>query len=244
LPAKATPDGELIVSRINEFGQEIGPDLRGWKPPEFPSPRELLGKSVQLQPLDRNRHVEALFGAFRDAPDSIWTYMTVGPFASPVELGDAIETLVAYPDWQPYAVAVEGWPLGFLSYLRIDPENGAIEIGSIVFSPALQRTRPATEAVYLLIKNAFELGFRRCEWKCDDLNAPSHVAARRLGFRYEGTFRKATYYKGRSRDTAWYAITDDEWPALDAAFQLWLSDDNFDVDGCQRSSLRAMRSDT
>jgi RimJ/RimL family protein N-acetyltransferase len=128
--------------------------------------------------------------------------------------------------------------------LRIDQKNGVIEIGSIVFSPSLQRTSAATESVYLLLKNAFELGFRRCEWKCDHLNLPSRVAAERLGFRYEGTFRKATHYKGRSRDTAWYAITDEEWPALDAAFRSWLADDNFDVDGVQRRSLRAVRSGT
>jgi len=229
------------MPRINEFGQEIGPDLHGWKPPEFPSPRELAGRSVRLQPLDRKQHAGPLFRAYRDAPDSIWTYMAIGPFASVVDLGDILDVLVAYPDWQPYAVVVEGRPLGFMSYLRIDPKNGVIEIGSIVFSPPLQRTRPATEAVYLLIKNAFELGFRRCEWKCDHLNAPSRVAAERLGFRYEGTFRKATHYKGRSRDTAWYAITDEEWPALDAAFRLWLADDNFDVHEVQRRSLRAMR---
>ncbi|MDH3261467.1 MAG: GNAT family N-acetyltransferase [Acidimicrobiia bacterium] len=237
----ATPVGEMSMPRINEFGQVIGPDLHGWEPPEFPPPRELEGKSVQLEPLDRGRHAEALFTAYRHASDSIWTYMTVGPFHSAVALGDLIDTLVAYPDWRPFAIVVEGTPLGFLSYLRIDPRNGVIEIGSIVFSPPLQRTKPATEAVYLVLKNAFDLGYRRCEWKCDDLNEPSRVAAVRLGFRYEGTFRKATHYKARSRDTAWYSITDDEWPAVDRAFQLWLSDDNFDPDGRQRQSLRALR---
>ena len=238
LPAKATPDGELIVSRLNEFNQPIGPDLQGWTPPQFPPFRELHGRSVKLEPLDRKRHAESLFAAYRDAPDALWTYMPIGPFSSSTELAGTIDNLVALPDWQPYAIVVGGRPLGLMSYLRIDPGNGVIEIGSIVFSPALQRTRAATEAIFLLIKNAFELGYRRCEWKCDSLNDASIVAAGRLGFRYEGTFRKATHYKGRSRDTAWYAMTYDQWPALDAALEAWLADDNFAPDGRQRASLR------
>jgi len=225
------------VSRLNEFNQPIGPDLQGWTPPQFPPFRELHGRSVKLEPLDRERHAGALFTAFQDAPDALWTYMFFGPFRCVGELAAAIDTLIALPDWQPYAIVVGERPVGFMSYLRIDPANGAIEIGSIVFSPALQKTRAATEAIYLLIRNAFDLGYRRCEWKCDDLNDASRVAAGRLGFRYEGTVRKATHYKGRSRDTAWYAIIDDEWLALEAAFQTWLADDNFGPDGRQRTSL-------
>jgi RimJ/RimL family protein N-acetyltransferase len=192
---------------------------------------------VKLEPLDRERHAGALFTAFQDAPDALWTYMAFGPFRSAGKLAATIDTQVALPDWQPYAIVVDGQPRGLMSYLRIDPPNGVIEIGSIVFSPALQRTRAATEAVYLLIKNAFDLGYRRCEWKCDSLNDASRVAAERLGFRYEGTFRKATHYKGRSRDTAWYAITNDEWPALDMGYQAWLADENFEPDGGQRTPL-------
>ncbi len=153
----------------------------------------------------------------------------------------AIDVIVAYPHWQPYAIVVKGVALGFMSYLRIDPPNGVLEIGSIVLAPELQRTRAATEALYLFIKNAFDLGYRRCEWKCDDLNGPSRTSAERLGFRYEGTFRKATHYKGRNRDTAWYAITDDEWASLDRAFQAWLAVDNFDRTGTQRQPLSTFR---
>ena len=196
---------------------------------------------MKLEPLDRERHASPLFAAFEDAPQSIWTYMTFGPFLEVAELAATIDALVADPDWQPYAIVVAGMALGFMSYLRIDQRNGVIEIGSIVLSPSLQRTTPATEALYLLIKNAFDVGYRRCEWKCDDLNVPSRLAAERLGFRYEGTFRKATHYKGRSRDTAWFAITDDEWPALDTAFRAWLSDGNFGPDGRQRNSLATPR---
>ncbi|MDH3462829.1 MAG: GNAT family N-acetyltransferase, partial [Acidimicrobiia bacterium] len=131
--------------------------------------------------------------------------------------------------------------LGFASYLRIDAPGGVIEVGSIVFSPALQRTRSATEAIYLMIDNAFELGYRRCEWKCDDLNAASRRAAKRFGFRYEGTFLQGTHYKGRSRDTAWYAITDRQWPGLKAAFESWLDPMNFDDTGEQRTTLESLR---
>ena len=229
------------MPRSNEFNQPIGDDLDGWKPPGFPPLREFAGKYVKLEPLNRERHTQSLYAAYQDSPDSIWTYMPLGPFRDTAELGATIEALAADSGWQPYAIVVHGTALGFMSYLRIDQPNGAIEIGSIVLSTGLQRTTPATEAIYLLIKNAFDLGYRRCEWKCDDLNAPSRRAAQRLGFRYEGTFRHATHYKGRNRDTAWYAITDHEWPALDQAFRAWLADDNFDRSGRQRSSLSNLR---
>lgn len=132
--------------------------------------------------------------------------------------------------------------VGTLALMRIDPANGVIEVGSVTFSPLLKRTPASTEAQYLLMKYAFDtLGYRRYEWKCDDLNAPSRKAAVRLGFRYEGTFRQAIVYKGRNRDTAWYSIVDGEWPAVAAAFEAWLSPDNFDTQGSQRQSLTAIR---
>jgi RimJ/RimL family protein N-acetyltransferase len=123
------------------------------------------------------------------------------------------------------------------SYLRIDPANGTIEVGHIAYSPALQRTRAATEAMHLMMQRAFTLGYRRYEWKCDALNAPSRAAAQRFGFSYEGVFRQATVYKGRNRDSAWYAAIDGEWPALDAAFRRWLDPANFDSEGRQRLRL-------
>jgi len=128
------------------------------------------------------------------------------------------------------------------SYLRIDPEHGAIEIGHLAFGPALQRTAGATEAVYLLARRAFdELGYRRVEWKCNALNARSRAAALRLGFEFEGVFRQHMVVKGRNRDTAWYAIVDGDWPAVRAAFEEWLAPDNFDRDGRQRARLAALR---
>jgi RimJ/RimL family protein N-acetyltransferase len=121
--------------------------------------------------------------------------------------------------------------------MRIDPRNGAIEVGNLNFSPLLQRKPAATEAMYLMMKRAFELGYRRYEWKCDSLNAPSRAAAQRLGFSYEGIFRQASVYKDRSRDTAWYAMIDSEWPELDKAFRRWLDPANFDAQGRQRDRL-------
>lgn len=204
----------------------------------------LAGKYATLEPLDPELHGPRLFTAFEDAPHSLWTYMPIGPFMGASGLTTALEEMVADPDWLPYAILVDRQPLGFASYLRIQPRDGVIEIGSIMFSPELQRTTAATEAIYLMIRNVFDLGYRRCEWKCDDLNEPSRSAALRLGFTYEGTFRSATHYKGRSRDTAWYAIVDSEWPALDETFQRWLSPDNLNRDGSQRQSLRQMREGT
>jgi RimJ/RimL family protein N-acetyltransferase len=133
--------------------------------------------------------------------------------------------------------AVEDGLVGFLAYLRITPHDGAIEIGAIVYSRQLQRTTAATEAQYLLLNHAFDSGYRRVEWKCDDLNEPSRRAAVRFGYLYEGTFRMATHYKGRSRDTAWYAITIDRWPQIKRTFEAWLARDNFDDDGNQITTL-------
>ncbi len=178
-----------------------------------------------------------LYHVFKHAPDSVWTYLPWGPFLDAAELGQTIEAINENPEWQPYAVLVDTVVVGFFSYLRINARAGSIEVGGVVFSPELQRTRASTEAQYLLMKNAFDLGYRRYEWKCDDLNGPSRTAAERLGFSYEGTFKKATHYKGRSRDTAWYAITDDEWPAVDTAFRTWLAPENFNPDGTQRNRL-------
>ncbi|MCP3973996.1 MAG: GNAT family N-acetyltransferase [bacterium] len=226
------------MTRVSSSGQPIGPDLSAWRAPPTPSVRVLRGEYVTLAPLDTAVHGPGLAEAFANAPDSLWTYMPFGPFAGAGEVAATLEHLLRYPDWLVYAATVDGRAVGFLAYLRIDARAGVIEIGSIAFSPALQRTTAATEAIYLLLDNVFGLGYRRCEWKCDALNAPSRSAAERLGFQYEGTFRNATHYKGRSRDTAWFAITNDDWPQLMPAYQNWLAPDNHDQEGRQRQSLR------
>ncbi len=223
--------------RVNEFGQPIGDDLVGWLSPPAQAPIVLKGRTVELLPLDRSQHAAELFDALRDAPPSLFTYMAFDPLGSADDVGATIDDMVARPDWLPFAFVVDGRAVGFASYLRIDPAGGVIEIGSILLSPLLQRTTAATEGLFLLIDHAFSLGYRRCEWKCDDLNAPSRSAAVRLGFTFEGVFRQATHYKGRNRDTAWYAIVDRDWPPLRARFEAWLQPDNFDAQGRQHRTL-------
>ncbi|HEY6634823.1 MAG TPA: GNAT family protein [Acidimicrobiia bacterium] len=225
----------------NEHGQPVGFDLSGWTSPAVPEPRVLSGRTVEVSPLDLDRDVGPLFAALSTAPESIWTYMAFGPFPDASDLADTFRRMCDDPSWQPYTIRVAGSPAGFASYLRIQPTDGVIEIGAITLSPAMQRTTAATEALYLMIRNVFDQGYRRCEWKSDDLNEASRVAAERLGFRYEGTFAQATHYKGRNRDTAWYAIIDREWPTLDDAFTRWLDPENFDDQGRQRASLKEMR---
>jgi RimJ/RimL family protein N-acetyltransferase len=233
-----------VTGQVNEFGQPIGQPLLGWSPPPFPSSKGLTGRLADLVPIDAVTHGPDLVAAFDGAPDSLWTYMPIGPFADGHALTAAVDGLTGLPDRQPYAIVVDGAAQGFASYLRVDRPNGVLEVGSIALAPALQRTTAATEALFLMIDHAFELGYRRCEWKCDDLNAPSRAAALRLGFRYEGTFRQATHYKERNRDTAWYAIVDAEWPDLRRAFETWLSPANFDERGTQRAALAELRERT
>lgn len=189
------------------------------------------------------QHAEALFAAFTGAQnDPLWTYLPYGPFDSL----DAYQTWLAsvQPSADPlfFTIVEEETdaPVGLASYLRIEPKTGVIEVGHINYSLRLQQTRAATEAMFLMMRYVFdELGYRRYEWKCDALNAPSRRAAERLGFQFEGIFRQATMYKGRNRDTAWFSIIDRDWPALKAAFAHWLAPDNFDVQGRQKERLQA-----
>jgi RimJ/RimL family protein N-acetyltransferase len=156
-----------------------------------------------------------------------------GPFRSFESYRDWMDSVHAVDDPLFFAVLAQGQPVGVASYLRIMPSAGSIEVGHLNFSPALQRSAAATEAIYLMMEAAFRLGYRRYEWKCDALNA----ASRRLGFSYEGTFRQATVYKGRNRDTAWYSIIDTEWPTLRRVFEVWLDLGNFESAGRHRSRL-------
>jgi RimJ/RimL family protein N-acetyltransferase len=193
-------------------------------------------------PLDP-AHAEPLYDAnARDAEGRMWTYLPYGPFASVDAYRRWVIEVAAADDPLFFAIVDtrSNRATGVASYLRIDPPAGAVEVGHIAYSPLLQRTPAATEAMYLMMRLAFELGYRRYEWKCDALNGGSRSAAERLGFSYEGMFRQARVYKGRNRDTAWYAAIDRDWPALDAAFRQWLSPSNFDAQGNQRISLRAL----
>jgi RimJ/RimL family protein N-acetyltransferase len=190
----------------------------------------------------RPDHADDLF-ATCSAPgtEPLWTYLAglAGPCRDAGAFAEALARLVGDPASTSVAVTDrDGRATGIANYLRIDPANGSVEVGGILFGTALQRTAAATEAMYLMARHVFEdLGYRRYEWKCDALNAPSVSAALRLGFSYEGTHRSAVVYKGRSRDTAWFSITDAEWPALAAAYEQWLAPGNFDASGTQRTSL-------
>ncbi|SCM75647.1 GCN5-related N-acetyltransferase (fragment) [uncultured Pleomorphomonas sp.] len=222
----------------------IGPVVEGWTPRPRPSRTVLEGRTVRLEPLSV-AHVSDLFAAYSaDAGGRMWTYLSVGPFASETDFAVWIGSIVASEDPLFFAALdkASGRAVGIVSYLRIDPANGSIEVGWVTWSPLMQRSAISTEAQYLLMKHAFEdLGYRRYEWKCNALNAPSMKAAERLGFTYEGTFRQAVIVKGRNRDTAWFSVIDGEWPAVKASLEAWLKPDNFDAGGRQRRRLEDFR---
>ena len=227
----------------NHLNQPIGEIVVDWKEPSQPSRETMTGSYCRLEALDPARHAESLFAANAlDVDDKNWTYLPYGPFADFAEYRAWMEQMCAGNDPLFYAVidSATDEAVGVASYLRIIPASGSIEVGHLNFSPRLQRTPAATEAMYLMMARAFELGYRRYEWKCNALNAPSRVAALRLGLSFEGIFRQATVMKGRNRDTAWYASIDSEWPALSEAFQQWLAPTNFDEQGRQRLSLSAL----
>ena len=221
----------------------IGFPVPGWTGRPFPPDSAMSGRFCIVEPLNIEKHAAALHEAnLDDADGRNWTYLTSEPFRDLTGYRAWLSKMTAAKD--PFFHAIidsqSGKAVGVAAYLRIDPPNGVIEVGHINYSPRLQRKAAATEAMYLMMRRAFdELGYRRYEWKCDNLNAASHAAARRLGFQYEGLFRQALVYKGRNRDTAWYSITDREWPAVKAALDRWLDPANFDQNGRQRTSLQA-----
>src|SRR4051812_25631010 len=225
---------------VNALGQPIGRAVEGWAPPQRPPREPLLGRYCRVEPLDIARHAAELHAANRAATDSRdWTYLAYGPFESLEDYRAWMQRVCLGDDPLFHAIidSATDKAVGVASYLRIEPASGSIEVGHINFSPLLQRTPAATEAMYLMMQRAFALGYRRYEWKCDALNARSRAAAQRYGLSFEGIFRQATVYKGRNRDTAWYAAIDQEWPTLQAAFLEWLDPANFDQSGQQRVRL-------
>lgn len=212
------------------------------RPARRPERVVMEGRYVTLTPLDSAAHADALWrqtGGAENAPP--WLYMSDGPFAdkAPFEANLARKQASADPLFFAIVDRSAGLAAGYASYLRIEPAHRCIEVGSIVYAPALQRTRGATEAMYLMARHAFEeLGYRRYEWKCDARNEPSRRAALRLGFTFEGIFRQHMIVKSRNRDTAWYSMLDKEWPARKAAFERWLAPSNFDDQGRQKSKLK------
>ena len=231
-----------MAVELTPFGQPLGAALPHWQGAPFPEPQVMAGWGCRVEPLQPSAHGESLWQAFAEDSGQMWTYLTSGPFASQAAFTDWLARMAAGRDPQFYAIvdAASGRALGLASYLRIDPQAGSIEVGWLHFAPALQRTRIATAAMALMMARAFELGYRRYEWKCNALNRPSWQAALRLGFAHEGVFRQARVDKGHSRDTAWFSIVDREWPGLQAELARWLADENFDEKGRQRLSLAAL----
>ena len=227
----------------NEHGQPIGAPISRWTPP-LPPPRTTIeGRWCRLEALDVERHGADLYRAIsHDSSGRNWTYLSIGPFADEASYLEWLRSVSTGPDPVFYAFIdrASSSAVGVGAYMRISVENGCIEVGNLHFSPLMQRTLVATEAMFLMMKQVFELGYRRYEWKCDSHNGPSRLAAQRLGFSWEGIFRQAIVYKGRNRDTAWFAMIDTEWPALCAAYERWLAPDNFDDAGRQRESLSAL----
>lgn len=216
----------------------LGNLLPDWTPPRAPTGESLEGQYVRLEKLGAEAHAALLFRSY-EGDDAVWDYLPYGPFHSAAAYHRWVKSIAGQEDPVFYAIYdkdVGAWG-GVASYLRIKPEAGSIEVGHINLSPQLQGTRAATEAFVLMIQWAFEAGYRRFEWKCDALNTPSRRAAQRLGLSYEGVFRQHTVVKGRNRDTAWFAATDQDWPSLSSAYDVWLSASNFDAEGQQAERL-------
>ena len=225
---------------LDALGQPVGEPVPGWSVRPQPPRTAIDGRYCRIEPLSVADHAADLHAAnAADTEGRMWTYMGYGPFASAEAYAAWAAPMAGSSDPLFHAIVDHrtGKAAGVAAYLRIDAAVGVIEVGHIALSPALQRTAAATEAMWLLMRRAFELGYRRYEWKCDTLNEPSRRAALRLGFTFEGIFRQATIYKGRNRDTAWYAIVDSDWPRIDAAFRRWLEPANFDAGGRQRTAL-------
>lgn len=205
----------------------------------------LEGRIVQVTPLDPSKHAADLYEATHGPErEGIWRYMSDGPFEDARSFREGLETKAASQDPFYFAIVdrTSGKAVGYAAYLRIDTANRVIEVGSIVYAPAFQRTTGATEAMYLMARHAFEeLRYRRYEWKCNALNQASRRAALRLGFTFEGIFRQHMIVKGRNRDTAWFAMLDGEWPERKSNFERWLDPENFDDEGRQKTPLRSER---
>jgi len=227
--------------RFNEFGQPVGFTLPDWKAPPFPAHAVLTGRYCRLEPLDAGRHAREVFEAQRaDRNGERWTYLFHGPYTDFADYEKWAKEAEGSRDPQFYAVvdAADSRAVGTATYMRIEPRHGVIEVGNIYFAPRLAQTRAATEALYLFLSNAFALGYRRFEWKCDSCNLPSRAAATRFGFTFEGIFRQAIVNKGRNRDTSWFAIIDADWNGgLQDAYLRWLDPANFDVAGRQKLRL-------
>lgn len=217
--------------------RELGRPVVGWQAPEQVRAVRLQGRAVRLEPLTVEH--SATLHAANSVDDTIWDYLPYGPFGDEAAYRAWVASVVAADDpcFHCLIDVKTGKPGGVASLMRINPAAGSVEVGHICFAPVLQRTLAASEAIYLFAEHVFELGYRRFEWKCNALNAGSRRAAQRFGFSFEGVFRNHLVVKGRNRDTAWFAMTDEDWPRLREGWQAWLAAENFDADGRQIRSL-------
>ena len=229
---------------VNEYGQMIGESVVGHTSGKLPAINFLEGRYARIEALSVEKHAEDLLAVYGpDTPREMWTYLFQEPVADREELVSLLNQMLARKDRFFYAILDRetGKVLGTFSLMRIDQNNRVVEVGTVIFSPELRGTRIGTEAQYLLARYVFEeLNYRRYEWKCDALNLPSRRAAERLGFVYEGTFRQAVVYKGRTRDTDWLAMIDKDWPQVKTRLEAWLRPENFDKNGQQYKSLREL----
>lgn len=233
------------MTESNQYGQIVGAPLPGWTPRPAPDGRSLEGAWCRLERLDPARHADALIAGFLAAPDDRdWTWWRTARPDDEAAFRRYVEENATAPGRVSYAIIEPGSGLaaGHAAFMGIDAGDGSIEIGAINFTPALKRRPAGTEALFLLLRHAFDgLGYRRVEWQCNSLNLPSRNAAIRLGFTFEGRFRQRAVTQGRNRDTDWFSMLDGEWPARRAAFEAWLDPANFDETGTQRRSLAAIR---
>ena len=233
-----------MSEQTNSNGQPIGLPQPDWSARPHPPKTSIDGRFCRIEPFDIDAHADDLFEAFAlNTSGANWTYLSYEPTDNVAGLRKIMAAGWQRKDPLFHTIIDKATekPVGVAALMRIDKANGAIEVGNIHYSEHLKQRPAATEAMFLLMRRVFkELGYRRYEWKCDSLNAPSRAAAARLGFSYEGLFRQAVVYKGRNRDTAWFSIIDDEWPALESAYEAWLSTENIGADGQQKQRLQAL----
>ena len=230
----------VVREGIQGMNNIVGSVVNNWQPPECSLREKMQGRFCRLEPLHPAQHSKELYDAYAlDPHGHLWTYLPYGPFTTRDDYEVWLTDVCKKTDPQFHAIIdlKSNTAVGVASYLRISPEAGSIEVGHLCFSPLLQATVAATEAMYLMMKKVFDAGYRRYEWKCNALNDHSRQAAKRLGFSYEGIFRQAAVVKGRNRDTAWFSIIDTEWPHLKSGFEEWLSPTNFDDNGVQKHKL-------
>lgn len=222
--------------REDAFGNPIGKDIPGWQGCDRLPDMKLTGRICRLEPYAQF-HAEGLYTAYARDDGRMWSYLPYGPFDSAEAVHESIENWQKNRGLHTFVILRDEQPVGHASFMRYDLAHGSVEVGGVTYSPALQRSTVATEAMYLMMKHAFDHGYRRYEWKCNQLNMPSSLAALRLGFTFEGVFRNAQVAREGRRDTAWYSVIVEEWPQVRARLEAWLDPANFDSDGVQKQAL-------